>query len=64
MMCLSSTRVFVQDSVWSDIFRVDFGVRQGAVLPPHSFALYLDDLSNLHRMGCAIVLYADNILLI
>jgi len=43
---------------------VDFGVRQGAVLSPHLFALYLDDLSDLHLRGCAIILYADDILLI
>ena len=63
-MCSSCYLCVKWDNVWSDIFRVDFGVRQGAVLSPHLFALYLDDLSDLHLRGCAIILYADDILLI
>ena len=46
------------------MFRVDFGVRQGAVLSPYLFALYLDDLSGICLSGCVIILYADDILLI
>jgi len=34
------------------------------LLSPHLFAVYLDDLSDLHLRGCAIILYADYILLI
>ena len=52
------------DDICSNMFRVDSAVRQGAVLSPYLFALYLDDLSGLHLNGCTIVLYADNILLI
>jgi len=47
-------------------FAVNFGVRQGSVLSPFLFALYLDDRCNL-RMGDRsrfIVVYADDIMLI
>ena len=30
----------------SELFHVSNGVRQGGVLSPYSFAVYLDDLSN------------------
>jgi len=48
------------------IFQLNFGVRQGYVLSPALFAVYLDDLSNLfilerHKL---IILYADDILII
>ena len=43
-----------------------FGVRQGSVLSPFLFALYIDDLGKLcnSQTGCFIILYADDILLI
>jgi len=51
---------------WSCLFIVNFGVRQGSVLSPFLFAIYLDDLtrSPLLTSGMFIVLYADDILLI
>jgi len=53
-------------NLYSDAFRLDFGVRQGSVLSPFLFAVYLDYLTNicLHDKGCFILLYADDILLI
>jgi len=50
----------------SHMFRVDFGVRQGSVLSPYLFAIYMDDLAQLGQFnrGMFIILYADDILLI
>ena len=46
-------------------FTLDFGVRQGSVLSPFLFALYVDNISSLisSKTGVYIVLYADDILL-
>jgi len=51
---------------WSCLIIVSFGVRQGSVLYPFLFAIYLDDLtrSPLLTRGMFIVLYADDIFLI
>ena len=53
-------------NVWSDMLRVDFGVRQGPVLSPFPFAVYLDDLVKLcnRKSNVFISLYADDILLL
>ena len=50
---------------WSDFFTLDFGVRQGSVLSPFLFALYLDNISSLmsSKTGVYIVVYAHDILL-
>ena len=55
------------DNAWSDPFLLGFGVRQGSVLSPYLFAVYLYNLTSACsslRAGLYIVLYADDILLI
>jgi len=55
---------------WADIqsnfFAVTYSVRQGSVLAPFLFAIYLDDLNDTCSLdhGRFIILYADDILLI
>jgi len=54
------------ENIHSDFFTVMFGVRQGSVLAPFLFAVFLDELSdtcNLER-NRFIFVYADDILLI
>jgi len=64
-MSVSSTCVKWGDS-WSCMFMVSSGVRQGSVLSPLLFAVYVDDIGKLHnsRVGKFVVLYADDILLL
>jgi len=51
---------------FSPYFKVSFGVRQGSVLSPFLFAVYLNDIVD-HRVNgqySFVILYADDILLI
>ena len=58
----------------SDLFHVTNGVRQGGILSPYLFSVYIDDITaelNLLRIKCVIgnmiinhILYADDIVLI
>jgi len=54
-------------NAWSDMFRITFGVRQGSILSPFLFAVYLDDLAkscDRKKRNVFIILYADDILLL
>ena len=53
------------NDVWSATFSVNFGVRQGSVLSPFLFNIYLDDVANLNDcVNRKFIVYADDILLI
>ena len=68
------TSVVKWNNVLSESFQVNSGVRQGGVLSPHLFAVYLDDLFGVLRncnVGChildlfvAAIIYADDICLL
>ena len=53
-------------NVFSDYFKIDFGVRQGSVLSPFLFAVYLNDITDYRHNGLrnCIILYADDILIL
>ena len=50
----------------SSAFGIRFGVRQGSVLSPYLFSVYIDDVGKLcdSRNGQFVLLYADDILII
>jgi hypothetical protein len=53
-------------TTFSSFYKLEFGVRQGSVLSPTLFAIYLDELANYRRNGLHtfVILYADDILLV
>ena len=53
-------------NTFSLTFKICLGVRQGSVLSPNLFAVYLDDLADRKSNGrfSYIILYADDILLL
>ena len=52
--------------IYSDMFAVRSGVRQGSVLSPVLFAVYLNDIFTDHYLTrkSFVILYADDILLV
>jgi len=62
----NSTACVKWNDVWSTSFRVNFGVRQGSVLSPFLFNIYLDNLAKLNNYNnrSFVIIYVDDILLI
>ena len=54
------------DNLWSNVFTIRFGVRQGSVPSPVLFAMYIDDVSKCSKFyrNSYVILYADDILLL
>jgi Reverse transcriptase (RNA-dependent DNA polymerase) len=54
------------DGFLSHVFKLEFGVRQGSVLSPFLFAIYLNDLVDYRRSYYSnfVILYADDIMLL
>ena len=54
------------NNFWSGFLKMEYGVRQGSVLSPFLFTVYVDDLARLclSRKGIYIILYADDILIV
>jgi hypothetical protein len=54
------------NSVFSQFYKLDYGVRQGSVLSPYLFAIYLDDIVSCLSFAQKplIIIYADDIILI
>jgi len=64
-LCDSQTCV-KWNGLWSYVFPINFGVRQGSVISPVLFAIYVDDVAHCceKERYLHIILYADDILLL
>ena len=52
--------------MFSQFFRLDYGVIQGSILSPYLFALYVGDITNCLSFGQKplLIMYADDIILL